>query len=136
MQSELISHIKLTPLRKEVLTILHEKNAPMGAYEILEELKKQRTNAEPPTVYRVLNFLVEKKLIHRIESQNTYVCCSQLAKDPTQHQAILFSCTNCQTSSEFNDDDVFTSIMKFSAKNQLKADDSVIEMTGLCQKCL
>ena len=142
MKNELINqlytdkNIKLTQLRKEILTILYVKKKPMGAYDILEKLKKKRTNAEPPTVYRVLDFLVEKKLIHRIESQNTYVCCSQLAKDSAPHKAILFFCKQCQTCNEFKDDNLFLSIVKFSTEHQLQVDDSPIEIMGVCQSCL
>lgn len=128
-------NIKLTELRKDILTILSIKNKPMGAYDILEKLKEKRTSAEPPTVYRVLNFLVENKLIHRIESQNTYVCCSQLNENQTEHQTILFFCRQCQTCYEFKNNDVFLSILQFSEKNHLKVDDSLIELSGICQKC-
>lgn len=141
MNNEFLDHlyinknIKLTELRKDILTILSVKNKPMGAYDILEKLKEKRSNAEPPTVYRVLSFLVENKLIHRIESQNTYVCCSQLHENQTKHQAILFFCRQCQTCYEFEDNDVFLSIMQFSNKNHLTVDDSLIELSGICQKC-
>lgn len=128
-------NIKLTQLRKDVLTILYEKNQPMGAYTILEKLKKKRVNAEPPTVYRVLKFLSEEKLVHRIESKNTYVCCSGLMEEVTEHKAILLLCKKCHKSYEFKDRNVFLSIIKFANKHHLDIDDSLIEMTGTCQQC-
>lgn len=141
MKNELINHlcenqnIKLTQLRKDIISILYSKNKPMGAYDILEKLKKKRTSAEPPTVYRVLNYLVEKKIIHRIESQSTYVCCSHLTKDLSHHQAILLFCKLCQQCYEYENEDVFNSITKFAKQNNLKIDDSLIEINGICQTC-
>lgn len=141
MRNELINHlcekqnIKLTQLRRDIFNILFTKNKPMGAYDILEKLKKKRTNAEPPTVYRVLNYFVEKNIIHRIESQNTYICCSHLTKDSSHHQAILFFCKLCQQSYEYESTDVFHSILQFSQQNHLKIDDSLIEINGICQTC-
>ena len=59
--------MRLTPLRQDILDILRANNKPLGAYEILEKLKHKRPNAEPPTVYRVLDFLIDSKCVHRIE---------------------------------------------------------------------
>ena len=128
-------NIKLTELRKDILSILYRKNKPMGAYDILDTLKKKRPNAEPPTVYRVLEFLVDAKLVHRVESQNTYVCCSSILKEKTQHKAILLSCKVCHQSFEFEDDGVFLSIDKFAKKHKLEVDDALIEIKGVCADC-
>lgn len=128
--------IKLTDLRKDVLSILYTQDKPMGAYDILDELKKKRPNAEPPTVYRVLEFLVEVKLVHRIESQNAFVCCSHLNEAQTQHQAILLSCKECQGSFEFKDENVIHAIKKFADKNHLQVDSALLEVKGVCKSCL
>lgn len=127
--------IKLTPLRKDVLNILKNSSGPMGAYEILDKLKAIRSGAEPPTVYRVLNYLVEKHLIHRIESQNAYVSCSHFIDSPALHHAILFSCKKCGSSREFQNEEIFKVITRFSAENQLRIENSFFEMTGMCGEC-
>lgn len=135
--------IKLTALRREVLSILYASKKPLGAYEILDKLKSERQNAEPPTVYRVLDYLIASKLAHRIESQNTYVCCSQLTKVrdlsrdlPREiHRTILLICTSCNNSFEFDDDLVFISVNKFAQKHGLKIDDALIEIKGVCTMC-
>lgn len=127
--------VKLTDLRKDILSILYQKNKPMGAYEILDKLKKKRPNAEPPTVYRVLDFLVHADLVHKIESQNTYVCCSGV-NEKAQHKTVLLFCKNCQNSFEYEDHDVLLSIKKFTKKHAIKVDDTLIEIKGLCRECL
>ncbi len=127
--------ITLTSLRQEILVILALSNKPMGAYDILNQLKKKRPNAQPPTVYRVLNFFLEVKLIHRIEAQNAYVCCSH-ASGQASHKAILLLCQTCGKGFEFEDKAIFESIAKFSKKNSIALDDTLIQMNGICQNCL
>ena len=95
------NEIKITPLRRDVLSILSKARNPLSAYDVLEKLKKIRQGAEPPTVYRVLNFLEEAKMVHRIESQKTYVCCSQQASHGTQHETVLLFCRKCKKSFEY-----------------------------------
>ncbi len=53
---------RLTPLRKEVLELILNASGPMGAYDLLARIKSQTDRpAAPPTVYRTLDFLLEKR---------------------------------------------------------------------------
>ena len=50
---------RLTPLRKEVLELILNASAPMGAYDLLAKIKGHADRpAAPPTVYRTLDFLL------------------------------------------------------------------------------
>ena len=52
---------RLTPLRKEVLELILNASGPMGAYDLLAKIKSDSDRpAAPPTVYRTLDFLLEK----------------------------------------------------------------------------
>src|SRR5579862_8652027 len=66
-------NIKLTPLRVDVFNLICKSKQPITAYELLRQLRQTRSNAEPPTVYRVLEFLQSANLIHRIETSNAYI---------------------------------------------------------------
>ena len=138
MKNKLLANnnILLTPLRQAILAILHDSNKPLGAYEILNKLKKKRPNAEPPTVYRVLQFLIEAKIVHRIEALNAYVCCSHMADNKSSHEAILLLCKVCNKSFEFEDKNIFESLTQFSKKHTIKIDDALIEIKGTCQNCI
>lgn len=126
--------IKITPLRKEILNIVLSSKIPLSAYEILHKLRKKRPKAEPPTVYRVLDYLTSHQLIHRIDSSNKYMGCSQV-ENPTEHQGILFSCKKCLNSFEFTDAALLLYIKNFCKKNHLLMDSSLIEVKGACKKC-
>lgn len=138
MKSDLLNkllknnEVRITPLRQDILSILAHCKKPIGAYDILGKLRQKRPNAEPPTVYRVLDFLVEAKLIHRVEKQNAYVCCSH---HKNIHKTILFLCNKCHNTFEFEDETISDAISRFSKRQSIKIDDALIEMKGLCKNC-
>src|SRR5882724_8224269 len=68
---------RLTPLRRRVLELVWHSHAPVGAYDILDALRRDGRPAAPPTAYRALEFLLGHGLIHRIESLNAFVGCAQ-----------------------------------------------------------
>lgn len=130
-----IHGIKPTPLRQDILLILFESHKPLGAYDILNKLKKKRPNAEPPTVYRVLDFLIENNIIHRVDAQNTYVCCAHWADGHVSHKTILLSCNRCTRSFEYKDKNIFDSLSIFAKQNNLFLDDDLIKIRGFCSRC-
>ena len=67
--------VRLTDLRRQVLGLILESDAPTGAYDLLDRLKATRVGAAPPTVYRALDFLLEQGLIHKLESLSAFVGC-------------------------------------------------------------
>src|SRR5687767_3862769 len=71
---------RLTEQRRRVLELIWKSHAPVGAHTLLDRLREQGVRAQPPTVYRALEFLVENGLIHRIESLNAYIGCAEPAE--------------------------------------------------------
>ena len=67
---------RLTPLRKEVLELILNASAPMGAYDLLAKIKGQ-TDRPAASTYSLSNFrlLIRKGLIHRLTSINAYIPC-------------------------------------------------------------
>jgi hypothetical protein len=59
---------RLTDIRRHVLELIWKRHEPVGAYDLLDELRATHRRAAPPTVYRALDFLMENGLVHRIES--------------------------------------------------------------------
>lgn len=128
--------LNITHIRKYVLDILLSEKKPMTAYEILDKLKVLRPNAEPPTVYRALTYLVDKKLAHRIESSNQYVCCSHLNEFKIKYHGLLFICHNCNQAFEYLEDSVKKFIDALSKKHGFLIDDTLIEIKGVCPACV
>jgi len=88
-----LSGARLTPLRKEILELILNATGPVGAYDLLAKLKSASERpAAPPTVYRTLDFLLGKGLIHRLTSINAYIPCCHPREG---HQAAFLICTQC-----------------------------------------
>lgn len=124
---------RLTPLRREVLSLILEANAPLGAYDLLAKMKRgSERPAAPPTVYRTLDFLLSQGFIHRLASINAYIpCCHPRAG----HQAAFLICQKCQTVQETSATDLMDSLNQVAAAGHFLAQQTIIEISGLCQRC-
>lgn len=124
--------VRLTDIRKRVLELVWRGHKPLGAYEILELLQKERSGAAPPTVYRALDFLLEHGLIHRIESLNAFVGCT----DPeTPHRAQFLICEKCGTTAELNDPRIDAAISDQANAVGFSVLRRTIEVEGTCPHC-
>src|SRR5262245_35383755 len=99
--------VKLTPLRESLLNLLYQQPLPLSAYELLRLLRESHPQAEAMTVYRILNFLENHHLVHRIISCNTYAAC-HTPHHP--HRPQLLICERCGISSEINDHTLFQAV--------------------------
>src|SRR3954463_11395636 len=84
---------RLTDLRREVLGLILDADAPTGAYDLLDRLRATRDGAAPPTVYRALDFLLEHGLIHKLERLSAFVGC--IAHEEGDHAAQFLICRSC-----------------------------------------
>lgn len=124
---------KLTPLRKEVLELILTASKPMGAYDLLAKMKNRSERpAAPPTVYRSLDFLLEKGLIHRLSSINAFIPCCHPREG---HQATFLICNQCHSVKEAPALGVLHALQQITDGDQFKVQHSIIELSGLCQSC-
>ncbi|SPL71168.1 transcriptional repressor [Acinetobacter stercoris] len=127
------SGARLTPLRKEVLELILNASSPMGAYDLLAKIKSASDRpAAPPTVYRTLDFLLEKGLIHRLTSINAYIPCCHPREG---HQAAFLICTECHTVKEASAQGLMQQLDELAASDKFNAHHSIIEISGICQQC-
>lgn len=126
--------IKLTPLRETILVIMCHFEQAISAYEILRQLRKVRPNAEPPTVYRVLEYLQQAHIIHRIASKNTYLCCIH-PDVPHRGQGQLLLCDRCEQADEVFDGSLKQAFADYTKTHGFQFRDDLIEIHGVCAKC-
>ena len=114
-----------------ILDFLKNQNKPLTAYEILEVMREDGIRAAT-TVYRALDKLNEKGLIHRIESLNAWtVCCgSHKNKIP-----VFEICNDCGDVKEHLDQRLTDNIKNLSFRTGFKANKPVLEIHGLCGNC-
>ena len=123
---------RFTPLRRRVLELVWSKHEPITAYEVLDMLSEGKKRVAPPTVYRALDFLIEEGFVHRIESLNSFVGCS----DPTnKHQGQFVICTKCSNVTEMNEQALHDFIENAAKENGYSYENSILEIAGVCQNC-
>jgi Fur family zinc uptake transcriptional regulator len=124
--------LNLTPSRRRVLEIVWRAHAPIGAYEILAELAKERDKAAPPTVYRALEFLVDAGLVHRIDTLNAYVGCES---PEVEHLGQFLVCRRCQRVIELDDPAISSALLHRSRALGFDAPSLAVEIKGVCRDC-
>lgn len=122
----------LTELRRRVLRLVMEAEGPSTAYQLLDRLKETSKRAVPPTIYRALDFLVEQRLIHRVESLNAFVACAETGH---RHAAQFLICGNCGTVAEIEDRTAAKALEHAAAREGFHPRDAVVEIQGTCATC-
>jgi Fur family zinc uptake transcriptional regulator len=124
---------QLTELRRHVLQLILAADAPLTAYQLLDQLKATRKTAVPPTVYRALDFLLENRLIHKLERLNAFISCTEAEHE---HHAVQFLiCAQCGSVAEIDDHDVSQALAKAAAKEGFRPRNAVVELDGTCAAC-
>lgn len=122
---------RFTALRRRVLELLWSRHEPVGAYELLEQLRQDGRSA-PATVYRALEFLQQMGLVHRIASLNAYVGC---ARPGTPHDGQFFICEACHSLAELDVPAITSAIEHSAAASGFATRRHTVEILGLCPRC-
>ncbi len=127
---------RLTELRRRVLELIWRSHAPIGAYEVLDRLRREKPNAQPPTVYRALDFLAGYGLVHRIESLNAFVgCCLPENGHYHGHAGQFLICRACGAAAEMNDPRIDAAILSSARDAGFTVGRGTIEVEGICPNC-
>jgi Fur family zinc uptake transcriptional regulator len=125
--------LHLTPLRRQVLAILAESSAPLGAYAIIDQLSRREGKpVAPPTVYRTLDFFLEHGFVYKIESRNAYAPCEHLGH---AHHGALLLCEKCGRSDEIEDVKLDRLLREAAARAGFEPHRQMVELVGLCRDC-
>jgi Fur family zinc uptake transcriptional regulator len=124
--------LRLTEIRQQVLELIAAAGKPVKAYDLLDRLKNERSNAAPPTVYRALDFLIENGFIHKLESINAYVSCHHPG---VVHQVPFLICDSCESATEVCDERVSGLLIAQAKSLGFRARAQTLEVHGVCKKC-
>jgi Fur family transcriptional regulator, zinc uptake regulator len=122
---------KLSRNQTEVLSCLKKADAPLSAYDILDRVRKSGIS-HPPTVYRALNELMQKGMVHRLQSRQAFIACGHGKCDGKFAFAI---CRECQKVVEISLSDDDQAMMLGFAPKEIAADQVTLELAGLCKLC-
>ena len=129
---------RLTDLRQQVLVLIWQSHRPLGAYTLMDMLAEASSRrVAPPTVYRALEFLLDLGLIHRINSLNAYIGCSDPQSHQQQRQSINYFviCRQCQDSREIIDKPLAQQIYQASSHDGFEPQQQWLEVSGICAEC-
>jgi len=124
---------RLTAPRRQVLEVLAASHKPIGAYEIIDLIARDKARPAPITVYRALEFLMKHGLVHRIESRNAYLACTH-NHDSGALVAFLM-CDTCGAVGEASTAAMAQVLATAAKKAGFRPALSVIEITGTCSHC-
>lgn len=124
--------VQLTSVRRRVLEILLDEHKAIGAYDVLEVLRREGLGSQPPVAYRALEFLVTQGFVHRIEKRNAYVAC---AHPQERHHPAFLICLHCGAVAEAEATDVQNGLDATAARAGFRIKRSVFEAEGICPNC-
>lgn len=124
---------RLTPLRRSVLELLAVRETPCSAYDLRDALcARQGRSVAPITVYRVLKFLCELRLVLRLETRNAYVAC----RDPSSPGArVLLICEACSRVQSVEDQAVRSLLETDASAAGFRIVRETVEIEGICSAC-
>lgn len=124
--------VRFTDIRRRVLALIWRSHRPISAYELLDALAEQGRKAQPPTVYRALEFLSAQGLIHRLESLNAYFGC---AHPGHPHEASVFVCRACGRVAERACPAAAAGLRRGAAEIGFSIERQCVEVIGMCHDC-
>jgi Fur family zinc uptake transcriptional regulator len=124
--------VRLTSLRRRVLEILLDSDRPVKAYDCMERMRGAGRRVTPATVYRVLEFLLEHGLAHRVNALNAYMACADARE---AHPMIMLVCSGCGKTVEFSAPVLYGSMLDCAGDRGFSVDGGSIEIQGTCRDC-
>lgn len=124
--------LRLTAVRRKVLEILLQEHVALGAYDILEHLRKAGFKSQPPVAYRALDFLVTNGFAHKVERLNAFIACSYPGES---HSPAFMICRNCDVVAETRSTPLNCTLGATARSAGFRVERTVVEAEGLCPEC-
>lgn len=122
---------KLSRNQSEILACLRKTGEPMSAYAILDRVREAGIS-HPPTVYRALNDLMQKGMVHRLQSRSAFIACGHGVCDGKFAFAI---CRRCDKVVEISLSDEDQAALLGLAPDEIRPEQVTVEIAGLCARC-
>lgn len=128
---------RLTKKRKQILSGLLQSDKALSAYELVEYCKSELNESVPAmSVYRILAFLQDEQLVHKLNLANKYVACAHIDGEHAHEASQFLICQSCQRVKEV---DIGDSVVKSLRQNVLDAGFELgnpqLEINCICEGC-
>ena len=129
---------RLTDKRKIILSSLVKSEKAMSAYELIDACKNYfDENISAMTMYRILEFLEEEHLIHKLNLSNKYIACVHITCSHGPDKVPLFlicnKCNNVEETSIIRS--MMDSLKQIIKDSKCQLVSSQLEVFCLCHTC-
>lgn len=125
--------LKVTPQRISILEAIYDLDNHPTADNIIEYIRKSHPHIATGTVYKVLDTLVENRLIKKVKTD----------RDILRYDGIIENhhhmyCSECDLIEDYRDEELDKLLKKYFKNKQFegfKLDDIVVQIRGTFDKC-
>ena len=127
--------VKLTEKRQKVLQSLLKADRALSAYELIDCLRRDfDQDFAPMTVYRILKFLEENTLIHKLQSTNKFVICTHINDCKLRKNPQFLICNSCQKVDEiFIEEELMEAVRSNIKATGFYISEPQLELKGICR---
>lgn len=88
--------VRFTEKRQKVLEVLVASPRPLSAYELVDQYQLTfNEEIKAMSIYRILEFLKEEQLVHKLNLNNKYIACSHIQCCQEHGMSQFMICTEC-----------------------------------------
>ncbi|EAR08102.1 Fur family transcriptional regulator [Reinekea blandensis] len=129
--------LKLTPKRRHLFSLLLASDTPLSAYELADRFKDSFGQAIPAmSVYRMLDFLTENNLAHKLTSENKFVSCAHSTCNHAHQVPQFLICERCHQVKEVGiKKEVFDALRESVDSAGYSLREAQLELKCLCAAC-
>ncbi|MFY0641063.1 MAG: transcriptional repressor [Bermanella sp.] len=129
---------RLTEKRKRILSGLLNTQKALSAYELIDYCKSEFDESIPATsMYRILDFLQEEHLVHKLNLANKYVACAHITCDHDHEVPQFLICGQCQLVKEISiSKSTINDLQKNVADAHFHLISPQIELNCICDACM
>ena len=129
---------RLTVKRKNVLAGLVQSNKALSAYELIDFCKQQYGDSMPAmSIYRILEFLEDEHLVHKLSLANKYVACAHISCSHAHAVPQFLICRQCSKVKEIDLRSATIDELRSSVDDAgFKLISTQLEMNCLCEGCV
>jgi Fur family transcriptional regulator, zinc uptake regulator len=126
--------LRMTPQRRAVLAALVDTKGPLGAYDLIEILRKGNARGPAPiAIYRALEFLRDNGFIHRLETLNAFIACPHL--HASGERVVFLICDQCRHVEETSARPLDEALSSLATAHGFVPTRQVMELAGTCRHC-
>jgi len=128
---------RLTTKRKQVLASLVQSEKALSAYDLIDLCKQDFGEQIPAmSVYRILEFLEDENLVHKLNLAKKYVACSHITCDHDHGVPQFLICGSCNHVKEISINQNTIAELKQNVEHAgFQLVSPQLEMNCICNNC-